>query len=48
MPSMSDIENLTELLAQKMHECEKAYFDYIDAHNMKLINDPRNAKGEEE
>ena len=48
MPSMKDIANLTDMLALKMHECERAYFDYIDTHNMKLVNDPRNQKGENE
>lgn len=45
MPSMKDIANLTDTLALKMHEVEKAYFDYIDAKGMKLKNDPRKNEG---
>ena len=32
MPSMADIERLTDIAAEKMHECERAYYDYIQAH----------------
>lgn len=30
MPSMADIENLTKIALEKMKECEKAYFAYMD------------------
>ena len=35
MPSMADIERLTDIAADKMHEVEHAYYAYIKAHGQK-------------
>ena len=35
MPSMADIERLTDIAAEKMHEVEHAYYAYIKAHGQK-------------
>ena len=32
MPSMADIERLTDICEEKMHECEHAYCEYIKKH----------------
>lgn len=40
MPSMADIEHLTDIAAEKMHECERAYYAYIKSHGKKR-NVPR-------
>ena len=37
MPSMKDIENLTEIVEKKMHELEDFYCDYLKAHGVKEI-----------
>ncbi|MBQ6638417.1 MAG: 1-acyl-sn-glycerol-3-phosphate acyltransferase [Lachnospiraceae bacterium] len=36
MPSMKDIENLTDITEQKMHECEHAYYEYLKAHGPRV------------
>ncbi len=36
MPSMKDIENLTDIAEQKMHECEHAYYEYLKAHGHRV------------
>ena len=36
MPSMKDIENLTDISEQKMHECEHAYYEYLKAHGHRV------------
>ena len=36
MPSMKDIENLTDITEQKMHECEHAYYEYLKAHGHRV------------
>ena len=37
MPSMADIERLTDITEQKMHEVENAYVDYMHAHGYKEV-----------
>ena len=36
MPSMKDIENLTDISEQKMHECEHAYYEYLKEHGHRV------------